>query len=162
MKICIKCHEKKDFTHFPRHSIQRKKGLITYYKGTCKKCCALKQKIRVSSADGKKRQAESKRRWYLKKGIEYHKKWDILNKEKRLSYIKKYESNKKNKPKLYAHWRVNELIRSGRMKKKPCEVCFSEKAHAHHDDYSKPEEVRWLCAHHHKVHHAEIRKKEGA
>lgn len=32
----------------------------------------------------------------------------------------------------------------------PCEVCQStEKVQAHHDDYSKPLAIRWLCHRHH-------------
>lgn len=27
---------------------------------------------------------------------------------------------------------------------------------AHHDDYSKPLEVRWLCPSHHKLHHLNV------
>ncbi len=35
----------------------------------------------------------------------------------------------------------------------PCEECGSEPTQAHHDDYSKPLEVRWLCKPHHEEHH---------
>lgn len=35
-----------------------------------------------------------------------------------------------------------------------CEVCETDKdVHAHHDDYSKPLDVRWLCRKHHNEHH---------
>lgn len=34
-----------------------------------------------------------------------------------------------------------------------CEVCGVPNAHAHHDDYSKPMEIRWLCKSHHYLHH---------
>jgi hypothetical protein len=30
-----------------------------------------------------------------------------------------------------------------------CEVCGVEKTHAHHDDYTKPLDIRWLCREHH-------------
>lgn len=39
--------------------------------------------------------------------------------------------------------------RNGTLKPQPCEVCRDEEVHAHHDDYSKPLEVRWLCRRHH-------------
>jgi len=31
----------------------------------------------------------------------------------------------------------------------PCEVCGCEKSEAHHEDYSKPLEINWLCKKHH-------------
>lgn len=35
------------------------------------------------------------------------------------------------------------------LEQQPCEVCGEQRAHRHHDDYSKPLEVRWLCPRHH-------------
>ena len=35
-------------------------------------------------------------------------------------------------------------------RKQPCEICGAPIAEAHHDDYSKPWEVRWLCKRHHE------------
>ena len=51
-------------------------------------------------------------------------------------------------------------IKSGLLKKQPCEVCGIEYTEAHHDDYSKPLEVRWLCIKHHNEHHVRLREKE--
>lgn len=48
---------------------------------------------------------------------------------------------------------VNNAIRDGRLVKRPCEVCYNTNVHAHHDDYNKPLEVRWLCPIHHKEWH---------
>lgn len=48
---------------------------------------------------------------------------------------------------------LNHEVRHGRITKQPCEVCGALKVDAHHDDYSKPLNVRWLCRpHHHEVH----------
>jgi hypothetical protein len=44
-------------------------------------------------------------------------------------------------------------IRAGILLRKPCEVCGKEKVDAHHDDYMKPLDVRWLCRKHHNEHH---------
>ncbi len=47
-----------------------------------------------------------------------------------------------------------KAIEKGILIRKPCEVCGStEKIEAHHDDYHKPLEVRWLCKKHHMEHH---------
>lgn len=55
-----------------------------------------------------------------------------------------------------AHNAVSNAIRAGRLERQPCEVC-GKKAQAHHDDYSKPLDVRWLCPLHHTAVHAELR-----
>lgn len=44
---------------------------------------------------------------------------------------------------------VGNAVRDGKIKKMPCEVCGKEEAQAHHDDYTKPLDVRWLCTTHH-------------
>ena len=51
---------------------------------------------------------------------------------------------------------VNHEIKMGRMVRLPCEVCGNPKTDAHHDDYSKPLEVRWLCREHHREVHAKL------
>jgi ribosomal protein S27AE len=63
----------------------------------------------------------------------------------------------RNPKKREVHIVTGNAIRDGRLTKKPCEICGSTKVYAHHDDYSKPLSVRWLCPRHHQEHHA--RKK---
>jgi hypothetical protein len=53
--------------------------------------------------------------------------------------------------KLVANW-----LKRGKMVKGPCEVCGVIKVTAHHEDYGKPSEVRWLCV----VHHEEADKQK--
>jgi len=48
---------------------------------------------------------------------------------------------------------VNNALRDGRLIRQPCEACGAEEGQAHHDDYSKPLEVRWLCGQHHRAAH---------
>ncbi len=52
-----------------------------------------------------------------------------------------------------AHAAVAVAIRKGRLTKQPCAVCGSLNAHAHHEDYSKPLDVMWLCPAHHNARH---------
>lgn len=52
-----------------------------------------------------------------------------------------------------AHALVGKAIRRGELVRQPCEACGSTEVDAHHDDYSKPLDVRWLCRTHHKHHH---------
>lgn len=48
-----------------------------------------------------------------------------------------------------AHAEMTKAIRSGRLIPQPCEKCGEEKVEGHHDDYSQPLSVRWLCKKHH-------------
>ena len=52
-----------------------------------------------------------------------------------------------------AHKQVEVAIANGSLVRMPCEKCGSTKVDAHHDDYSKPLDVRWLCRAHHLEHH---------
>ncbi len=63
-----------------------------------------------------------------------------------------------NKHKKRAHSKVNAAIRSGALKRLPCEVCGVGNAQAHHDDYSKPLDVVLLCAKHHAERHIELNR----
>lgn len=44
-------------------------------------------------------------------------------------------------------------IRTGKLVRLPCEKCGNLNTHAHHDSYSRPLEVHWLCPLHHKERH---------
>ena len=64
------------------------------------------------------------------------------------------EYRNRNPEKTKAHTAINNAIRYGKMTKLPCEVCGEIKVEGHHEDYSKPLEVIWLCKEHHeKTHH---------
>jgi hypothetical protein len=52
-----------------------------------------------------------------------------------------------------AHWTVHNAIRDGRLTRQPCEICGAANTDAHHDDYSLPLDVRWLCRKHHGQQH---------
>lgn len=56
--------------------------------------------------------------------------------------------------KLKARNKVAMAMRIKTLTRKSCEICGARNVQAHHDDYSKPLEVRWLCHKHHvEVHH---------
>lgn len=52
-------------------------------------------------------------------------------------------------------------IQTGKIKRQPCEVCSDPKSQAHHEDYTKPLEITWLCRKHHDERHAELGRKNG-
>jgi hypothetical protein len=64
----------------------------------------------------------------------------------------------KNAKKTRASWAVRYLVRIGLLKRQSCEVCGAPRAHGHHDDYSKPLDVKWLCPAHHAQRHMEMRR----
>lgn len=61
-------------------------------------------------------------------------------------------------------------VSAGRLVAKPCEgiswngqaPCRRMPTHAHHEDYSKPLEVVWLCSIHHAGRHSQLRKNPQA
>jgi ribosomal protein S27AE len=66
-------------------------------------------------------------------------------------YAKRYRVE--NKHKEAAHQKVQSAIKNGSIQKGPCESCSKRSAVAHHDDYSDPLVVRWLCSSCHKKLH---------
>ena len=57
-----------------------------------------------------------------------------------------------NYHKMKARWAVNDAIKLGKFRRGPCERLgpdCSGRIQGHHDDYTKPLEVRWLCRKHH-------------
>ena len=75
-----------------------------------------------------------------------------------LYQIKKrqYEASP-DKIKTRALTRAN--IKAGKLVKGPCEVCGTKEIiEAHHDDYTKPNQIRWLCREHHAAHHKALNK----
>src|SRR6185295_7189736 len=59
--------------------------------------------------------------------------------------------------KARARWAVKAALKRGTLKRLACEQCGTARAQAHHDDYSQPLVVRWLCVRcHNNHHHAEV------
>jgi len=65
-------------------------------------------------------------------------------------------SRKRHPDRYRARDAVSNAVRDGRLVRQPCEVCGEVKAHGHHDDYSKPLDVRWLCRKHHLEVHGKV------
>jgi hypothetical protein len=54
-----------------------------------------------------------------------------------------------------AHSQVYLARKQGILDNGPCEVCGSPHVDGHHEDYTKPLEVRWLCSRHHLRYHTQ-------
>lgn len=55
--------------------------------------------------------------------------------------------------KIKAREAVSRAVKSGKLKRLPCEVCGDQNSQAHHEDYSRPLDVVWLCRKHHRQRH---------
>lgn len=62
----------------------------------------------------------------------------------------------RNKDQKRANVTLNNAVRDGKVIAMPCVKC-GKKAQGHHEDYSKPLDVVWLCSKHHAERHREIR-----
>lgn len=78
--------------------------------------------------------------------------------ESRNTYARKYRQGVEQKIKQNARQKVYLAIKEGKIVRQPCEKC-GEKSEAHHPDYSKPLEVKWLCIIHHTEEHRCLKQK---
>ena len=148
MKECFKCKQVLDLLEFYKHPMMGD-GHIN----KCKKC------TRKDSEDRRKIK-EKNNNWFLSERKRHREKSQKYREEGRnnsKSYSKKWDLENPEKKK--AHMAVKNALRSGRMHRHPCCIC-GNKAHAHHEDYSKPLEVIWLCPKHHGERHVQINEEK--
>jgi hypothetical protein len=143
MKKCSKCKIEKRFSEFYRN-----KAISDGFSHYCKKCFDL--------ANGKSRKNNPDRptppSWLPASQKVYRDNHPEMVREK----TSKWVAN--NPHKKASHIVVAQALYSGSLKKLPCENCGMERVDAHHEDYTKPLDVRWLCRKHHKARHAELLK----
>lgn len=146
-KKCSKCGKVKPLDVFYKGYSPEQDG----YSSSCKECTksAMRKNYEKRSQDPE---------WIEKQRERGREKYHRLYKGK--AYNGSVEAKKRwaerNTIKRAAHLVVSNAIRDGRMEKKPCEKCGDE-AVAHHEDYTKPYEVTWLCVKHHNKRHVELR-----
>lgn len=76
------------------------------------------------------------------------KEWDKEHPDAHRKAQRDYQTRHKDKKVEKYGWAesyVKRAIANGSLSREPCEICGTGKAEAHHDDYNKPLEVRWLC-----------------
>ena len=152
---CNACRRKKDNEHRLATGITKKHntGLCpcgneraSYSQAYCKECLAERGKerpLRYPETEEQRirRNERNRARYYEKRAGIPARVIVTLTPEERL--IRNHARNL-----------CRKRIASGVLIKQPCEVCNTNvNIEAHHDDYSKPLEVRWLCRKHHCEHH---------
>ena len=80
-------------------------------------------------------------------------------KRKNREYIRRMK--KKNPERFLACNKVSNAIRDGRLEREPCVICGESNTEAHHEDYSKPLDVVWLCRKHHLAIHYQRSYDQG-
>jgi hypothetical protein len=143
MKKCFKCNEIKDLSEFYRH-----KAMGDGHLNKCKEC------TKKDSDDNFKRkmldpvwQVKERERQRLKEA-----------KRRDSGLVKKYKKATipfKQRKEKYGEYL--SAIQCGKLTPMPCEVCGKQKTQGHHEDYSKPLDVVWLCVRHHQDRHIHLR-----
>jgi hypothetical protein len=131
-------------------------------KNKCKEC--IKTSVRTNRAKKIEYYREyDRQRADLPKRVEARKEYSKTEayKQSHIEANKKYGDIYPNKTR--ARTAVNNALKSGELKRSPCEVCGNPKSEGHHEDYSLPLDVTWLCDAHHKMRHRELNqaKRQG-
>jgi hypothetical protein len=155
-QICNECKRDLPLTSFSKCS-DRKNGVL----GRCRECRGNAKKARLRTPEGKAyeqryaparrvnvrlRQSKKRDEINAKTRAYYQKHKERLQEQRRARYAYNHSSHK-----LKANHLLQSAVRRGKIvKPKYCERCSKEVPslflHGHHEDYSKPLEVQWLCA----------------
>lgn len=158
MKICKRCGETKPLDGFYRHS-----AMGDGYLSFCRECTKarvrdhrknnldrVQEYDRVRNDDPERVAARRARRLAAMRDEQLR---------ARL-YATQAKWAEQNKVKRQAHYKVGNAIRDGKLTVQPCERCgYGVGVHAHHEDYSKPLDVNWLCKKCHGQRHREINEE---
>ena len=134
-KRCFKCGRLLPKEQFYKHS-QMADGRL----GKCKEC------TRVDAHDCYKGKTREQR-------LEYERKRNQGKQRKRNRAEYQRRSRAKNPEKSRARGRLQYAIEVGKIQRGKCEFEGSDcrgRIHAHHHDYSRALDVRWLCEYHHR------------
>jgi len=93
---------------------------------------------------------EMRRGYFREYSKKYNREW-----RKKNGYHNEIKSQLRYPLKQKARMMLRQGIQSGKVIRGNCEKCGNPNTHGHHSDYSKPLQVKWLCA----LHHTEEHKK---
>lgn len=138
MKQCFKCCRIKHLDDFYRHA-----KMADGHLNKCKEC------TKSDTQKNRKSKIDYYQEYDRRRGETQHRKDRVKNnawKYNRSPYYNKFRLD--HPQKASAHSKIAYAVRSGSVSRPDtCEKCSSyhSNIHAHHDDYSKPLEVIWLC-----------------
>lgn len=142
-KICFTCKQKKPYGDFNKDPY--KKDGFEYQ---CKFCREQRRQKWLKTQNG--REFLIRDRIRAKNYYQDNKK-RINN--RMVKYNKKKISTLEGRLKYNAYQNVYYHKHKGNLIPQPCLICGNNKVEAHHEDYNKPLEVKWLCSQHHREVH---------
>lgn len=152
-RICSKCLTSKLLTDFPRDASKRQGR-----KGQCNLCFRTPE-LKAYQKKWRQEHPDYKTDWF-KKYPDYWKCWEQQHPENNAKRVKKYSHSVKGITKRKSYLGAQQLLRDAILKGiviRPlnCSQCDSNKTkiEGHHENYSKPLDVVWLCSScHHNLH----------
>lgn len=154
MKSCIACGKRKSIGHFYAHP-----RMADGHLNKCKECCKTQARAnRANNLDYYR--AYDRARADMPQRVSAREKY-IQSEAGKMSHAeasRRWDEN--NRIARAAHLLVSRAIKSGRLiRPSACSSCGAGCVpHAHHDDYTKPLRVRWLCP---KCHYDLHKKRRG-
>ena len=149
-KKCFKCGELRAEAEFYKN-----KGMPSGRINKCKYCCILYTKLhRLKNIEHFQEYDRSRAKRPDRVSSRVALSESPVGKQRKKRYTEK--SLARYPYKTEARRKFSNAIRDGKIKKMPCSVCGDEKAHGHHEDYTKPLDVVWFCTKHHAARHREL------
>ncbi len=143
MKECFKCQTVKPLSEFYKHP-QMGDGHLN----KCKEC------TKKDSDENFKRKMQDPD-WQIKERERQRKKEEARRQKGLVKKYKRKPISAAERKAIYGEYM--SAIQLGKIIPQPCQVCGKEKAQGHHEDYSKPLDVVWLCSRHHADRHIHLR-----
>lgn len=133
-KECFKCNCIKPLSAFYKH-----RGMKDGHLNKCIEC------TKCDVTAHRKSNLDKIREYDRERGKLPHRKQDSLDRTRKArGTITGYMSS---------HNAVAVALKNGSLQKQSCCMCGSIMSIAHHDDYTRPLDVMWLCTIHHKSRH---------
>lgn len=153
LKICRWCEEEKPLTEYP----ERSDGKYSWHAGQCRSCKNLanrysyvKHREKNTIRDRRRYYENPERRAYNIRCAAQRAATPVGRAKARVRGLRWREMN----PEKYkAQTAVGNAVRDGKLAKSSCACGESEGVVGHHDDYSQPLDVVWMCRQCHGLEH---------